>query len=111
LTGKPYRQAVEESRKAYEKTAKEYPKTTFASELVGGAASSFIPGVGALGRGAQIAAATTKAAKLGQIARGGAQVGALDRIGCKSRYHKAIGNGSRCGIGSSHWCSDRCSNW
>lgn len=90
LTGKSYKQAVEESRKEYEKSAKAYPGTTFGAEVVGGAASSFIPGVGVLGRGAQIAAATTKAAKLGQIARGGAQLGALSGLGAAEDIAKPL---------------------
>jgi hypothetical protein len=81
LTGKPYSKAVEESRAGYETASKEFPKTSFAGEFVGGAGSALIPGVGALGRAAQIAKAGTAAAKTGQMIRGGAQLGALAGLG------------------------------
>jgi len=64
LTGKTYEQAVKESREAYETAAKEYPKTTFGATLVGGAATTLIPGVGQLGMGARVAGAVSKANQL-----------------------------------------------
>ncbi len=90
FSGRPYREVVEETRKAYETSRKQHPGITLGTEILGGAASSFIPGVGALGRGAQIAAATTKAAKLGQIARGGAQLGALAGLGASQDITKPL---------------------
>lgn len=64
VTGKTYEQAVKESREAYETAAKEYPKTTFGASLVGGAATTLIPGVGQLGMGARVAGAVSKANQL-----------------------------------------------
>lgn len=81
VSGKSYDQALAESRAAYEKTAKEWPGTTLGAGAVGGAASMLIPGVGALGRTAQIAGAATKAAKAKELIRGGAQLGALGGLG------------------------------
>ena len=81
VTGKSYDKTLEETRAKYEKAAKDQPGVTLGSELVGGAASSFIPGVGILGRAAQIAKAGTAAAKTGQMIRGGAQLSALTALG------------------------------
>lgn len=81
FTGKPYSKTLEETRAKYEKAAKDQPGVTLGSELVGGAASSFIPGVGIVGRAAQIAKAGTAAAKTGQMIRGGAQLSALTALG------------------------------
>lgn len=90
FSGRPYREVVEETRKAYETSRKQRPGITLGTEILGGVASSFIPGVGALGRGAQIAAATTKAAKLGQTVRGGVQVGALSGLGTTEDITKPL---------------------
>lgn len=93
ITGKPYRQAVEESRKAYETSAKEWPKTTLGAEFVGGAASTFIPGVGQLGRAAQIGnlAKTYKTAKAAQAALEAGALGAagLTQIGSRAAVASA----------------------
>jgi hypothetical protein len=100
LTGKPYRQAVEESRKEYEKAAKERPGLTLGGEFVGGAASSFIPGVGVLGRGAQIAAAATKGKRIAEIARGGAQLGAVAGLGASEDITKPLETAADVALGA-----------
>lgn len=64
VTGKTYEQSVKESREAYETAAKEWPKTTLGGTLVGGAATTLIPGVGQIGMGARVGGAVAKANQL-----------------------------------------------
>lgn len=98
ITGKSYDQALEESRAEYAAAEKEFPKIYLGGEIVGGAASMLIPGVGIVGRTAQAAKAAQayKAARLAgdvaktaaargvlsrELIRGGAQTGAITGLG------------------------------
>lgn len=115
--GKSYDQALEESRKNYETTEKEWPKTTFGSELVGGAASTLIPGVGAVGRTAQaanaakalkaavaigdtVAANAAKSILTKELIRGGAQSGALAGLGNSKDFNDLKGTAVSVGTGA-----------
>lgn len=117
VTGKSYEQALEESRKAFETSAKEYPKTTFGSELVGGAASMLIPGVGVVARTAQtanaakalraavaagdvVAANAAKSVLTKELIRGGAQSGALTGLGGAQDFTKPVETAVSVGTGA-----------
>ncbi len=69
--GVPYEQALEESRQAYKQAQEANPITYAGSEIVGGIAPTFIPGVGQAVTGA----------KLGRLAMIGAGTGALSGLG------------------------------
>lgn len=71
LKGVPYEQALQESRQAYKQAQEANPVTYTGSEIVGGIAPAFIPGVGQVSTGA----------KLGRLAAIGAGTGALSGLG------------------------------
>lgn len=71
LKGVPYEQALQESRQAYRQAQEANPVTYTGSEIVGGIAPAFIPGVGQAATGA----------KLGRLAIAGAGTGALSGLG------------------------------
>jgi hypothetical protein len=71
LKNKPYEQALQESRQAYKQAQEANPITYTGSEIVGGIAPAFIPGVGQAATGA----------KLGRLAAIGAGTGALSGLG------------------------------
>lgn len=71
MTGKPYEQALKESRQAYKQAQEANPVTYTGSEIVGGIAPAFIPGIGQAATGA----------KLGRLAAIGAGSGALSGLG------------------------------
>lgn len=71
LKGVPYEQALQESRQAYKQAQEANPVTYTGSEIVGGVAPAFIPGIG------QAATGT----KLGRLAAMGAGTGALSGLG------------------------------
>lgn len=117
LTGKSYDQALKESRAEYTAAEKEFPKTSLAGEIVGGAASMLVPGIGIVGRTAQTAKAAQayKAAKAaGDIAaataakqvlsreliRGGAQTGALAGLGGAEDLTKPVEAAGSAAIGA-----------
>lgn len=78
FTPKTYEQARDESRANYKAAEEANPMTYAAGELVGGAATMAIPGVGALGTAAKGAVGLAKA---GQIAAGSAALGAATSLG------------------------------
>lgn len=117
LTGKSYDQALKESRAEYTAAEKEFPKTSLAGEIVGGAASMLVPGVGIVGRTAQAAKAAQayKAAKLAgdvvataaakqvlsrELIRGGAQTGALAGLGGAEDLTKPVEAAGSAAIGA-----------
>ena len=69
--GVPYEQALQESREAYKQAQEAIPITYTGSEIVGGIAPTFIPGIGQAVTGA----------KLGKLATIGAGTGALSGLG------------------------------
>ena len=69
--GVPYEQALQESRQAYKQAQEANPITYTGSEIVGGIAPTFIPGIGQAVTGA----------KLGRLATIGAGTGALSGLG------------------------------
>ena len=69
--GVPYEQALQESREAYKQAQEANPITYTGSEIVGGIAPTFIPGIGQAVTGA----------KLGRLATIGAGTGALSGLG------------------------------
>lgn len=71
LKGVPYEQALQESRQAYKQAQEANPITYTGSEIVGGIAPTFIPGIGQAATGA----------KLGRLATIGAGTGALSGLG------------------------------
>lgn len=71
LKNKPYEEALQESRSAYKQAQEANPITYTGSEIVGGIAPAFIPGVGQAATGA----------KLGKLATIGAGTGALSGLG------------------------------
>jgi len=71
LKGVPYEQSLQESRQAYKQAQEANPITYTGSEIVGGIAPAFIPGVGQAVTGA----------KLGRLAAIGAGTGALSGLG------------------------------
>jgi hypothetical protein len=71
LPEKSYEQALQESRQAYKQAQEANPVTYTGSEIVGGVAPAFIPGVGQAATGA----------KLGRLAAIGAGTGALSGLG------------------------------
>jgi hypothetical protein len=71
VTGKPYEQALQESRQAYKQAQEANPITYTGSEIAGGVLPALIPGVGQAATGA----------KLGRLAIAGAGTGALSGLG------------------------------
>ena len=71
LKNKPYEEALQESRSAYKQAQEANPITYTGSEIVGGIAPTFIPGIGQAVTGA----------KLGKLATIGAGTGALSGLG------------------------------
>ena len=71
VTGKPYEQALQESRQAYKQAQEANPITYTGSEIAGGVLPALIPGVGQAATGA----------KLGRLAAMGAGTGALSGLG------------------------------
>lgn len=71
VTGKPYEQALQESRQAYRQAQEANPITYTGSEIAGGVLPALIPGVGQAVTGA----------KLGRLATIGAGTGALSGLG------------------------------
>jgi hypothetical protein len=71
VTGKPYEQALQESRQAYKQAQEANPITYTGSEIAGGVLPALIPGVGQAATGA----------KLGRLAAIGAGTGALSGLG------------------------------
>lgn len=71
VTGKPYEQALQESRMAYKQAQEANPITYTGSEIAGGVLPALIPGVGQAATGA----------KLGRLAVAGAGTGALSGLG------------------------------
>ena len=71
LKGVPYEQALQESRQAYKQAQEANPVTYTGSEIVGGVAPAFIPGIGQAATGA----------KLGRLAAIGAGSGAISGLG------------------------------
>jgi len=71
VTGKPYEQALQESRQAYKQAQEANPITYTGSEIAGGVLPALIPGVGQAATGA----------KLGRLAAMGAGTGALEGLG------------------------------
>ena len=71
ITGKPYEQALQESRQAYRQAQEANPITYTGSEIAGGVLPALIPGVGQAVTGA----------KLGRLAAIGAGTGALEGLG------------------------------
>ena len=71
LKNKPYEEALQESRSAYKQAQEANPITYTGSEIVGGIAPTFIPGIGQAATGA----------KLGRLATIGAGTGALSGLG------------------------------
>jgi hypothetical protein len=71
VTGKPYEQALQESRLAYKQAQEANPITYTGSEIAGGVLPALIPGVGQAATGA----------KLGRLATIGAGTGALSGLG------------------------------
>ena len=69
--GVPYEQALQESREAYKQAQEANPITYTGSEIIGGIAPTFIPGIGQAATGA----------KLGRLATIGAGTGALSGLG------------------------------
>lgn len=71
LKNKPYEEALQETRSAYKQAQEANPITYTGSEIVGGIAPTFIPGIGQAATGA----------KLGRLATIGAGTGALSGLG------------------------------
>jgi hypothetical protein len=71
VTGKPYEQALQESRQAYKQAQEANPITYTGSEIAGGVLPALIPGIGQAATGA----------KLGRLATVGAGTGALSGLG------------------------------
>ena len=71
LKNKPYEEALQETRSAYKQAQEANPITYTGSEIVGGIAPTFIPGIGQAVTGA----------KLGRLATIGAGTGALSGLG------------------------------
>lgn len=69
--GIPYEQALQETRAKYKQAQEANPITYTGSEIVGGVAPAFIPGIGQAATGA----------KLGRLALAGAGTGALSGLG------------------------------
>jgi hypothetical protein len=74
FSDKTYQQLRDEYREGDEIAREANPKTFMGSEIGAGVASSFIPGLGAVG-------AIQKGAKLGQVLKAGATMGALSGFG------------------------------
>jgi hypothetical protein len=71
VSGKPYEQALQESREAYRRAQEANPVTYAGSEIAGGVGTAFIPGLGQAGTGARLA----------RMAAIGAGTGALSGLG------------------------------
>lgn len=78
LTGRPYEEALAETRGLYKKAEEESPLTYGAGQIAGGVATAFVPGIGQLGTAAKGA---TIGGKIGLGALGGAVTGGLGAAG------------------------------
>lgn len=107
VTDKPYRQALEESRKEYEKSAKARPGATLAGQVVGGIGTALIPGlqVASVAKGASFAKTMAAAGKAGAVFGGIEGAGrsvaqTADEIMKDAAQGAAIGAAASIGLGA-----------
>lgn len=97
ITGKPYREALKESRANYDAARADNPKTYLGGNLAGGVATSLIPGVG-FAKGASAVANIGKAAVLGGAAGAGlSEANPLESPDQLKEFGKDIGKGAAIG--------------
>jgi hypothetical protein len=94
-TGEDYEKVLRDIRQSRAKFSEAYPGTAFGLNVAGGIGSAFLPGVGALGRGAEVLTGISKIASPFKrtVARGAAQ-GAVSGFGSGEDLEGRLSNAS-----------------